>query len=149
MVWWMFAVSGVLVVVFTLVELRVSQPMLDLRSFTNLSLTLNLVILAIVFFAFFGHIFLFPFYLNDMRGFDTSLVGVLLASFSLGIGLSSPIAGRLADRFRLIPATGDWVMHHPGWLCSYTDFESTNPTDCLYRNHSPIDLLNGDHHHIE
>ncbi|MCC6905248.1 MAG: MFS transporter [Anaerolineae bacterium] len=95
----LYGIAAVLMAVFVVIELRTAQPMLDLRVFRDLALTLNLIILALFFFGMFGHMLMFPFYLSTMRGFETGLAGILLALIFVGYGAGAPFAGRLVDRY--------------------------------------------------
>jgi MFS family permease len=84
--------------IFIVAELRVSQPMIDLRLFRNRQLSVNLITGFLTFVAVSGTLILLPFYLENVRGFDTRQVGLLLVAVPVGLGIMSPISGALSDR---------------------------------------------------
>jgi EmrB/QacA subfamily drug resistance transporter len=90
---------------FILVEMRVSQPMIDLRVFRNSQLTINLATGFITFIAIAGTMLLMPFYLENLLGYDTRMVGILLAVVPIAMGIIAPISGNLSDRFGSRPIT--------------------------------------------
>lgn len=83
--------SGVLLVVW---ERRVTEPILHFRLFgERLFRTITLSGLAI-YAGFFGHIFLFTLYLQDLRGTSASVAGFTQAPQAAGIFLLSTLFGR-------------------------------------------------------
>jgi MFS family permease len=82
--------------------------MIDLRLFQNRQLSVNLITGFISFVAISGSFILMPFYLENVRGFDTRDVGLLLVAVPIGLGVASPISGTLSDRLgtRLISVIG-------------------------------------------
>ncbi len=90
-----FAVSTV---VFIAVERRVPQPMVDLTLFRNRLLSVNLVTGWASFIAIAGFLVLMPFYLQEVLGYDTRTMGVLLAVASVALGVSAPFSGILSDK---------------------------------------------------
>ena len=99
----LFAGFAVFLAIFIATELRTSQPMIDLRLFQNRQLSVNLITGFITFVAIAGSFILMPFYLENVRGFNTRQVGLLLASVPLGLGIMSPISGMLSDRLGTRP----------------------------------------------
>ncbi len=85
-------------VVFVAVERRIDQPMLDLAIFSNRMLTVNLFTGWLTFIGLVGLLFLAPFYLQDVLGYDTRTMGMLLAVAPICLGLVAPISGNLSDR---------------------------------------------------
>lgn len=95
----------ILFVVFITVEWRTAQPMLDLRLFRNPLFAVNVVTGFITFLAIAGPGLLMPFYLQNVLGYSTSNIGLLLAVVPIGLGIMAPIAGSLSDRFGSRPIT--------------------------------------------
>ncbi len=97
-------IAGVVVGVVALglipyVEKRVANPIIDLKLLRNrvfLSANMSLVL---SFLALFAVSFLMPFYLEQLRGFPTQIVGLLLTPLPIMIALIAPFSGSLADRF--------------------------------------------------
>lgn len=101
----LFVVSGVFLILFVFVELRTSQPMIDLRLFQNLLFSINLVTGFMTFVAIAGVFTLMPFYLENVLGYNTRQVGYLLAIVPITLGVAAPIAGSLSDRLGTRPMT--------------------------------------------
>jgi EmrB/QacA subfamily drug resistance transporter len=80
------------------VERRVSAPLLDPALFRQRVFASANVSLMMAMLAMFAVGFLFPFYLEDLRGYSTIQSGLLLTPFSLAFAVVAPLAGRLADR---------------------------------------------------
>jgi len=95
----LFAGCVAFIAAFIAVELRAGQPMIDLRLFRNQLFSVNLLTGFLTFVALAGSLFLMPFYLQNVLGYDTRQAGLLLASVPIGLGVASPISGALSDRF--------------------------------------------------
>ena len=72
--------------------------MIDLTLFSNRLLSANLVSGWLVFVALAGFLVLAPFYLQDVLGYDTRTMGLLLAAAPIALGVVSPISGAISDR---------------------------------------------------
>ncbi len=94
-----FAVAIALLAAFVLWELRSSQPMLDVRVFTNLRFTAGSVSVTLAFFALFGFIFMVTQYFQFVRGYGTLEAGVRTVPFAVFTGVAAPLSARLALRF--------------------------------------------------
>ncbi len=89
----------ILLVLFIRIEQKSSHPMVQLNLFKNNILSVNLANAFIVFIGVAGTIILLPFYLQNILGHPTIVVGLLLCVIPVTLGISSPIAGMLSDRF--------------------------------------------------
>lgn len=105
-VWLLFLVS------FIAVELRVNDPMIDLRLFRNRQFSINLGTGFMTFVAISGVFLLMPFYLENILGYPIQLVGPLQAVLPIMLGIMAPIAGGLSDRYgvRRITVIGLFAM---------------------------------------
>jgi EmrB/QacA subfamily drug resistance transporter len=92
-------------VLFIIIELRIDQPMIDLRLFQNSNFSVSLITGFITFVAIAGTIMLLPFYLENVLGYSTRQVGLLLAVVPIGLGISAPLSGSLSDRLGTRPIT--------------------------------------------
>ena len=101
-----FTVIGA--VMFIAVELAVEHPLLDLRLFLirNYSLSILLAIFRAV--GLFGSVFLFPIFLQNLMGYTTVQAGLWMMPGAVAVGLTMPLAGRLADRYspRILTVVG-------------------------------------------
>jgi EmrB/QacA subfamily drug resistance transporter len=100
-------VAGVFVLaIFVWHELRVHQPLIDLRLYKNRIFTVSSITLALVVISVFGGMLLLPLYLQVVRGESAMDTGLLLAPQGFGAMVAMPIAGRLTDKTgvgRIVP----------------------------------------------
>jgi EmrB/QacA subfamily drug resistance transporter len=89
-------------------ELRVPQPMIDLRLFRSRQFTWGNVNATVASFALFGLLFVVPLYLQFVLGNDAFGTGIrllpLIGGFVAGVGIGTRVAGRVGHRFPV--ATG-------------------------------------------
>ncbi len=95
----------VTLILFIFVELRVEQPMVDLRLFKNSQFSGSLISGFLVFIALSGTILLMPFFLENVLGYAPNQVGLLLAVVPISLGVVAPLAGSLSDRVGSRPIT--------------------------------------------
>jgi EmrB/QacA subfamily drug resistance transporter len=74
------------------------HPLVDLRLFSNRTMTVAVIAMSLFAIAFFGASLLFPLYFQQVRGEDAMNAGLLLAPQGIGAMITMPIAGMLADR---------------------------------------------------
>ena len=101
----LFALSALLLALFIWLELRVSEPVIDLRLFRNADLSIGLVTGFLAFISIAGTIFLMPFYLENILGYAPREVGLLMAVVPVVLIFIAPLAGSLSDRFGARPIT--------------------------------------------
>ena len=94
-----FALGVVGLALFTVTELRVAEPLLDLRLFKIRTFTVANIVGWVGIIGLFGAEFLLPLYLQIVRGKSAFDTGLFLLPLALISGIMTPIAGRLADRF--------------------------------------------------
>ncbi|MER6396210.1 DHA2 family efflux MFS transporter permease subunit [Kitasatospora sp. NPDC001603] len=105
-------VGGCALAALVVVELRLPEPMLDLRLFRDrIFRTTNLLSLFSGA-AFLGMLYLFPLLMQDALGMDALHSGLMVFPEALGVMLASQIASRLYPRIgpRRILATGSAVV---------------------------------------
>lgn len=102
---WLAAAFVVLLGAFIWVEMRVPQPMVELRLFRNRLFSVNLATGFLSFLCSSGMFILMPFYLSGVRQFDPQQTGLLLSAIPLCLGVVAPLAGTLSDRFGTRPMT--------------------------------------------
>jgi EmrB/QacA subfamily drug resistance transporter len=130
----LFAIWTVSFILFLYLELRVEQPMIDLRIFRDSLFSLNLFTGFISFIAIAGVVLLMPFYLENILGYNPHQVGFLLATVPISAGLASPLAGILSDRYgtRIISIVGLAILV-AGFYSLTTLSESTTAFGYVWR----------------
>jgi EmrB/QacA subfamily drug resistance transporter len=91
-----FAGAAALLGIFIFWELRVTGPLLDVRTFKNARFTAGASAIGIAFFALFGFTFLVTQYFQYVRGYSTLSSGLHTLPFAIGAGATAPFAARLA-----------------------------------------------------
>lgn len=121
-----FLLTGLVVLaLFVITELviaaRGGQPMLDLRLFGNGLFRASIIASVFVIFGLFGGIFLFPIYLQSIRGQSAFQAGLLLLPQALASMVSVLIGGRLVDRIgaRAVMIPGLLVLAFATWQFSF------------------------------
>lgn len=92
------AVFVVSLIVFIVVERRVSDPVIDVELFRIPAFAIGNTTQFINSLVRMGIMFLLIFYLQGARGLDAVLAGLLVAPVAVGILITAPVAGWLADR---------------------------------------------------
>ena len=95
----------VFLAVFISLELRIEQPMIDLRLFLNNLFSVSLTTGFIIFICLSGSLLLMPFYIQNVLGYDPQRTGLLMATVPVALGIIAPISGSLSDRFGSRPIT--------------------------------------------
>ncbi len=94
----LFVVAAVFLAVFLVIERRHPQPIIDPGLFRSRLFRVNIITGFLVFISL-GIGILVPFYLEKGLGYSVQQVGFLLAVLPIGLGITAPISGTLADRF--------------------------------------------------
>ncbi|MER6977607.1 MDR family MFS transporter [Streptomyces carpinensis] len=109
--WWsgqtvaMVLAAAVLAVLFVLVELRASEPIIPMHFFRNTTLTLSVVASLAVGTAMFGATVFLSQYFQISRGDSPTMAGVMTLPMIIGLVASSTVVGRL------ITAFGKWKRY--------------------------------------
>jgi EmrB/QacA subfamily drug resistance transporter len=119
---------------FIIIELRSDQPIIDLRLFQNRSLAVNVTNGFLSFLLIAGMLVLLPYYLQIVLGYEETIVGLLLSSIPLALGMSAPLAGSLSDRFGtpIIAMIGLCILVVGYGLVSILDTHTTAIAYMLY-----------------
>lgn len=97
-------IAGILVLVFfTLRQLRASDPFLNVRVFQNKTFTMTSLINIIVTMMLYADMILLPIYLQNGRGFTAFDAGLLLFPGAIINAVLSPVTGKWYDRFGAKP----------------------------------------------
>lgn len=108
----LLAIAAIGLLIFLWLESRLTAPMLDLKLFNNLQLSLGLLTGVLVFIVISGTIFILPFFLELVLRYSTQHAGLLLAVSPVLGGIVAPFSGNLSDRFgtRIISFVGLVLM---------------------------------------
>jgi len=93
------AAAVVLLAAFAFVESRSRAPLVPLRLFRSVSLSLSTIIVTLTFFALFGVLFFVTLYLQNVHGYSAIQAGVRTLPLSGLFMLSSPLGAALNQRF--------------------------------------------------
>jgi len=91
----LLAADVMLAFVFVGVELRVREPLIDLRVFRDRQFSGAIFITVAVFFAYSGFVYFTALYLQQVRGMSPLLAGVVMLPGALPVLALGPISGRL------------------------------------------------------
>lgn len=92
------AVSIVTLLLFVYVEYVTEHPIVDLKTFRNISFSTGTVVMFFAFFNLFGSIVLLPVYLQTLMGYTSTLSGMVLGPGGVATLLAMPLAGRLVTK---------------------------------------------------
>lgn len=103
-----FAGAAVLLAVFTRLELRTAEPLLDVRVFAVPRFSSGAASIAVAFFCLFGFIFVITQYFQFVKGYSTLSAGVHTLPFAIVAAVFTPIGAVLALRVgtRLVVGAG-------------------------------------------
>ncbi|GAB4484330.1 MAG: DHA2 family efflux MFS transporter permease subunit [Thermodesulfovibrionales bacterium] len=92
------AVSVVSLVLFLIVEYFAEHPVVNLRTFRNVSFSTGTLVMFFAFFNLFGSIVLLPVYLQTLMGYNATLAGMVLGPGGVATLLAMPMAGKLITK---------------------------------------------------
>ena len=95
---WMSVISVVSLTLFVIIELFSEQPVLNLRTFKNVTFSAGNIIMFFAFFNLFGSIVLLPIFLQSLMGYTATLAGFVLGPGGVASLIAMPIAGRLITK---------------------------------------------------
>ncbi|SDH04436.1 drug resistance transporter, EmrB/QacA subfamily [Alteribacillus persepolensis] len=110
---------------FSIRQLRLTQPILELRVLKYGLFTLSTAIGMLVFIAMIGAATVLPIYMQDMRNFTAMESGLMMLPGAALMGLMSPITGKIFDKFgaRTLAIIGILLMSVSNFM--YTDLTTT------------------------
>lgn len=92
------AVSVVSLGLFLIVEYFAEHPVVNLRTFRNVSFSTGTLVMFFAFFNLFGSIVLLPVYLQTLMGYNATLAGMVLGPGGVATLLAMPMAGKLITK---------------------------------------------------
>lgn len=87
------------IIVFALFELRVKNPVFEVRLFKNITFGFSSMAALINYSSTFAVVFLLSLYLQYIKGLDPQFAGIILVAQPAVMAVTAPVAGRLSDKF--------------------------------------------------
>ncbi|GAB0170044.1 DHA2 family efflux MFS transporter permease subunit [Lysinibacillus sp. CTST325] len=93
------SIGFIALIIFIFKQIRMDQPLLELRIYKYPMFALGSAISVIVSMAMFSGMILTPAYVQSIRGIDPFKAGLMMLPGALVMGIMSPITGKLFDKF--------------------------------------------------
>ncbi len=119
-----FAISIVGGVVFTITELSVKHPLIDISLFKSFNFSISNIVLFIFGLGLFGSNFLLPIYLQNSLNYTPLQAGLVFLPVGIILGLTAPFAGLLSDKVsaKIPAAVGMGLLAFTLYLFSYLSY---------------------------
>jgi DHA2 family multidrug resistance protein len=95
---WLTAISATSLALFFITEFFAEHPIMNLKTFKNVSFSTGSLVMFFAFFTLFGSIVLLPIYLQSLMGYTSTLAGMVLGPGGIATLIAMPIAGRLVTK---------------------------------------------------
>lgn len=95
---WMSIISATSLILFVIMELFAENPVVNLKTFKNISFGTGNLVMFFAFFNLFASIVLLPIYLQTLMGYTAFLAGLVLGPGGISTIFSLLIAGRLVTK---------------------------------------------------
>lgn len=102
--WGSIAIGLLVLVAFVLVELRVDQPLMEIRVFRNRAFFVENVVLFLTMMSFVPIFFFASLYVQISLGWSVSTAGLFLLIFFAGFAPAAQVGGRILDKVGAKPA---------------------------------------------
>ncbi len=87
------------ILLFALFELKLKNPVFEVRLFKNITFGFSSLAALINYSSTFAVVFLLSLYLQYIKGLDPQFAGLILVAQPAVMAFTSPVAGRLSDKF--------------------------------------------------
>lgn len=103
-----------------------SKPLLDLSLFSYQGFIPAAIVAAVFGAGLYSSFYLAPLFLQNIQGLSATEAGLVLLPGGIMLGISLPIAGRLADKIspRFLIAFGIFLFAYSCWLTAAADFRT-------------------------
>ncbi|MEK7308639.1 MAG: DHA2 family efflux MFS transporter permease subunit [Nitrospirota bacterium] len=91
-------ISVVSLILFVIIEFFAEHPIVNLKTFKNLTFSAGNAVMFFAFFNLFGSIVLLPIYLQTLMGYTSTLAGMVLGPGGFATLIAMPIAGQLITK---------------------------------------------------
>jgi DHA2 family multidrug resistance protein len=95
---WLGIISAVSLTLFVIIEFFAEHPIVNLKTFKNLTFSAGNAVMFFAFFNLFGSIVLLPIYLQTLMGYTSTLAGMVLGPGGFATLIAMPIAGKLVTK---------------------------------------------------
>jgi MFS transporter, DHA2 family, multidrug resistance protein len=114
-------VSAAAAVAFFVRAFTASQPIVDLKAFTNRNFALGSMFSFVLGIGLYGLTYLYPLYLARVRGYDALMIGETMFVSGIAMFVCAPIVGRLMDRVdpRIMLVFGFMTFAAGSWQMTY------------------------------
>jgi DHA2 family multidrug resistance protein len=92
-----FFIAALNFVLFVMVELKVSDPIVNIKLFKNFNFGLSAIIMFVFGIAFYGNAFLLPIFLQNSLGYTALQAGMVFFPVGILQAFISPVSGKLTD----------------------------------------------------
>jgi len=126
-VYWPIITGSLSLILFVVRQLRISNPILELRTFKFPMFSLSIILLIVVMMSMFATITLLPMFMQSVLLVTAFQSGITMLPGSVVNGLMSPITGKLFDKFgaRVIIIPGLLIISIAMYLFTRFTLEST------------------------
>ncbi|MFD3262237.1 DHA2 family efflux MFS transporter permease subunit [Paenibacillus lentus] len=126
-VYWTLIVGAVSLVWFIIRQLKIKNPILDLRTFKYPVFSLMVVLVVIIMMTMFSTMVLLPMFLQGVLLVTAFKSGLIMLPGSILNGLMAPVSGKLFDKFgpRVVVIPGVLLIAVAMWLFSGIDASVT------------------------
>ncbi|MBS1007485.1 MFS transporter [Leuconostoc suionicum] len=114
-------------IVFILIELKVSSPIVELTLFREKTFTSSCIIYFATGFALVAPAVIFNYYLQNVLNYDALHSALMIIPVSLAIAVTMPLATRLSDRISAIPVNLIGMLLIAGSLLLFSFITTTTP----------------------
>ena len=120
-------IGGISLVLFVIRQLRISNPILEIRTFTFPMFSLSILLMIIVMMSMFATTTLLPMFLQSVLLVSAFHSGLIMLPGSVANGLMSPVAGKLFDKLgaRVIIIPGLLIVSIAMYFFTWFTLEST------------------------
>ncbi|KAB8127052.1 multidrug efflux MFS transporter [Gracilibacillus oryzae] len=120
-------IGGIGLILFVMRQLKMKEPLLDLRTYKHPMFALSSIIMIVNAVAMFSGMILTPAYVQDVRGISPLDSGLMLLPGALIMGIMSPITGKLFDKFgpRVLAVLGLAITGVSTYMLANVQIDST------------------------
>ena len=117
---WFATTSAVSMIVFIIWELRVREPIVNLKVFLNRNFAVGTLLITAVGLALYSAITLIPLFLQTLMGYTALQSGLAVSTRGAGAMIAMPVVGFLTGRvdFRKLIGTGFFILAVSLWMIS-------------------------------